>query len=718
MTIKSRVSMMLALVAFVSVATGVYLFSALSGAKDDAAIIEALGRQRMLSQAMAKSVLGYASAKQNYESLKARVTSLDGYITSMRGQYTTSVVPRAKEAGIDLSMTPESEPHPAVPFPATFTRLVNKKAGGESNNGMSVAIMSDYPINPDSKLQTKLDAEATEFLTKNTKGIFIKPEEINKGMTLTFYTADTAIAQGCADCHTTMEGRDYKKGDILGIRRFRIPFAPTMASGDKLLNPSLKEYETAKLIFTETLAAMKSGGEYPLDLGRKNFRTVNGIKDETSQKLIVDIEATFSELEKTTKSILAGSAKKDAPLVLGTQANNLRGVSNKLVAHYANLADEKQSTIRWAIVVSSVVIMCTIAFVFMFMSKVVIGRIGRLSDAMVSLAKGDKTTEINYASDSDEIGGMARSVQVFKDNMIETERLNLEKQKEQAESARRAEIRERLSEQFEADVTGMLKEVSSASEIMKGSAESMSATAKQTSSQSTAVASASEEASTNVQTVASAAEELSSSIDEISRQVAQSSAVAAKAVKDAKETDQKIQGLAEAAQRIGEVVELITDIADQTNLLALNATIEAARAGEAGKGFAVVASEVKNLANQTAKATEEIGQQIGGIQQATQDSVSAIQHIGATITEIDEIASAIAAAMEEQGAATQEIARNVEQAAAGTGEVTSTIAGVNQAADETGRAAADVLHAVEGLTQQANALTRQVEGFLKGLKEA
>ena len=269
-----------------------------------------------------------------------------------------------------------------------------------------------------------------------------------------------------------------------------------------------------------------------------------------------------------------------------------------------------------------------------------------------------------------------------------------------------------LADNFEANVKGIVESVSSSATEMQGSAQSMSSTAEETSRQSTAVAAASEEASTNVQTVASAAEELSNSVEEVGRQVGQSNKIAQNAVEEAQRTNDKVQGLAEAAQKIGEVVNLINDIASQTNLLALNATIEAARAGEAGKGFAVVASEVKSLANQTAKATEEIAAQIGAIQAATTDAVSAIQGIGSTIGEISEISTAIATAVEQQSAATKEIAANVQQAAAGTQEVSENISGVTQAASETGEAAGQVLGAAQELSKQSEALREQVDSFL------
>jgi len=349
----------------------------------------------------------------------------------------------------------------------------------------------------------------------------------------------------------------------------------------------------------------------------------------------------------------------------------------------------------------------------------VAGSLGKLKSAMDRLVKGDLDAAIPGTDRSDEVGGMASAVLVFKDSMIETGRLR----NEQAEAKRQAEVDRqslmtRLADDFETGVRGSLDALASASTQMRATSQSMSAAATEASEQAMAVGAAAEQASANVQTVATATEELSSSVSEIGRQVTESTRIAGQAVSEANQTNATVQGLSAAANKIGDVVKLISDIASQTNLLALNATIEAARAGEAGKGFAVVASEVKSLANQTAKATEDIASQVATMQGATGEAVRAIERIGATIGQINGIATTIASAVEEQGAATQEIARNVNEAAQGTGQVSAKIAGVNHAAAETGTAANQVLSSADDLGRQAETLRGEVGKFLAHIRAA
>ena len=343
-----------------------------------------------------------------------------------------------------------------------------------------------------------------------------------------------------------------------------------------------------------------------------------------------------------------------------------------------------------------------------------------LSASMEELADGNFAVVLPGLGRKDEVGDVAGAVEKFKVVSEKKARDEAEakmKQDQVAAQERKADM-VRLADQFEGAVGEIIETVSSASTELEASASTLTATAERSQELTTMVAAASEEASTNVQSVASATEEQSSSVNEISRQVQESARMANEAVHQAKATNDRVGELSKAAARIGDVVELINTIAGQTNLLALNATIEAARAGEAGRGFAVVASEVKALAEQTAKATGEIGQQISGIQAATQESVGAIKEISGTIEKLSEISSTIAAAVEEQGAATQEISRNVQQAAQGTQQVSSNITDVQRGATETGSASSQVLSAAQLLSGDSSRLKIEVAKFLETVRAA
>ncbi|MEN3234244.1 HAMP domain-containing methyl-accepting chemotaxis protein [Methylobacterium ajmalii] len=344
----------------------------------------------------------------------------------------------------------------------------------------------------------------------------------------------------------------------------------------------------------------------------------------------------------------------------------------------------------------------------------------RLVAVLERMAAGEIDATIAEARRGDEIGALGRAVESIKTMVARKAAEDLERRQiaDAAAAAARQTAMIEMADGFEAAVGGIVGAVSSSASELQVTAQSMTATATQTAAQSTSVAAAAEEAATNVGTVAAAAEELGASISEIGRQVSGSAQLAQRAVSEADHTTQFVQALGQTSAKIGDMVGLISNIASQTNLLALNATIEAARAGEAGRGFAVVAAEVKELANQTARATDEIARQIGEVRGVTDQTVGAIETITALIREIDVVATSIAAAVEQQGAATQEIVRNVAQASVGTSAVTGNIAGVAQASETTGMAATQVLTSASALSRQSEQLTAEVHRFLATVRAA
>jgi methyl-accepting chemotaxis protein len=385
-----------------------------------------------------------------------------------------------------------------------------------------------------------------------------------------------------------------------------------------------------------------------------------------------------------------------------------------------DLTDQTNATRRTLLIVTGLGMLAGMLAAIVVAVSGITRPLDRLVKVLQRMAQGEVDAAIKEAARRDEIGAVGKAVEGIKAMVARTaaEEVEIKHRADEAAAAERKRTMLELADGFERTVGGIVGMVSASATELQTTAQSMTASATETASQSTTVAAAAEEASANVQTVAAAAEELGSSVQEIGRQVLGSAHLAQTAVGEADQTQHLVQDLSQAASRIGEVVGLISNIAGQTNLLALNATIEAARAGEAGRGFAVVAAEVKELAGQTAKATEEISHQIIQIQGATGQAVSAIDTIAARIREINGVATTIAAAVEQQGAATQEIVRNVSQAATGTDQVTSNIVGVAQASEATGAAATQVLGAASELSRQSEQLGAEVSRFLSTIRAA
>jgi methyl-accepting chemotaxis protein len=386
---------------------------------------------------------------------------------------------------------------------------------------------------------------------------------------------------------------------------------------------------------------------------------------------------------------------------------------------YLDDLDAKMTPIAWTLGLAILGIAVIGGGIAWMIGRSISKPLGELGGRMQALADGKLDGEIPGLGRGDEVGAMAATVQIFKDNAVRIR--GLEKAEEETKARAAAERRgamESLAGDFERSVNGIVRSVSSAAAGMQTTAQSMTSTASDASSRAATVSAASQSASNNVGTVAAAAEELSSSVAEISRQVARSSEIASKAVGDAESTNVTVRALSTGAEKIGEVVKLIHSIAAQTNLLALNATIEAARAGESGRGFAVVASEVKALANQTAKATEEISAQVAAMQASTSDAVASIGGITQTIAQMSEITVSISTAIEQQGDATREIARNIQSVAAGSSEISTHIGGVTTAAAATGTAASDVLSNARELDNQSGMLRHAVDEFLSKVRAA
>jgi len=470
------------------------------------------------------------------------------------------------------------------------------------------------------------------------------------------------------------------------------------------------------------------------------FRDFSRTRDEKTISMLPAIKEAMAAYEKDLENTLR-LADETKDVQLTDQVERLRAAAMKSQVAAGKLRSEmkaaaeqldgrvdefaKEASEEYQATSRQLMIVAAFGVIFGTLAGFLIGQFGivkpinLLKAVMEAFARNDMKADVPGIDRRDEVGDMARTVEVFKKNGLEVERMRAE---QQATEKRNAEQRKadmyKLADDFEGAVGEIIETVSSASTELEASASTLTTTAERAQEVTTTVAAASEEASTNVQSVASATEEMASSVNEISRQVQESARMANEAVDQARKTNDRVGELSKAAARIGDVVELINTIAGQTNLLALNATIEAARAGEAGRGFAVVASEVKALAEQTAKATGEIGQQITGIQAATQESVGAIKEISGTIERLSEISSTIAAAVEEQGAATQEISRNVQQAAQGTQQVSSNITEVQRGAGETGSASSQVLSAAQSLSRDSNRLKLEVGKFLSTVRAA
>lgn len=466
-----------------------------------------------------------------------------------------------------------------------------------------------------------------------------------------------------------------------------------------------------------TSEALLVGEDFLTRSESRSVREKGGETDILKRKL--DIEPIKLALKgETGAGVFADD--KGVKTIFAYEPANILGTKWMLVQSVAEEEALEDLGADILLIIEEMVVMLVLVLVTAWFVKYRVSKpLGNIESTMAGLAGGNLTVAIPHADRGDEIGKMARAVDVFKQNALRVKQMEMEQEAARVRGVQeRKEAMNQMADNFEGSVKQIVDIVSSAATEMEATAKNVSAGAESTSTRTASLAQATSEASQNVGTVAAAAEELSSSIAEITRQVQKSAEVSIEAVRQADTANTTVKGLADGAQRIGDVVNLINDIAEQINLLALNATIEAARAGDAGKGFAVVASEVKSLANQTAKATEDIGAQIRGIQAETGQAVEFIQSISKTINHISEISTAISAAVEEQGAATKEIARSVQMAAKNTSVVSDSVGEVSRSAQESGASASQMLSACADLARQSNVLNSEVDKFIHGIRQS
>ncbi len=412
LSVKQKVYGAITVLLLVIVVSAAMIFSSITSSRESLETYNALGRQRMLSQAMGKAGMGYAMAKGRKKTIEQQVTDLDRYITKMRGTYTKSIIGTAKKSGLAISMDPANEPHPAVPFPASFTRMTNEKFGKGRDFGID--IISDDPINPEQGLKTDLDKEANTFLKSNPDKVFNKVYEENGKLYIGLYTADKATVQVCASCHTAMKnGKPFKIGDVLGIRSFKLVFSDDIGLGKAELNATVDEYDAAKKIFSETLTAVQRGGKYPVDLKMTKFREVEAAADPTTQDKIQIVAKQFKNYTGAVDTLINAEVNsipfRKAQLEILTGSNKLRKVSNDLVAVWGHKVQMEQDNIQNLVTMSGLLSLVILVGISLFIGKSVIQPVINISRSLAGTSRGDLHQDQLPVTSNDEIGVLSQS---------------------------------------------------------------------------------------------------------------------------------------------------------------------------------------------------------------------------------------------------------------------------------------------------------------------
>jgi methyl-accepting chemotaxis protein len=495
---------------------------------------------------------------------------------------------------------------------------------------------------------------------------------------------------------------------------------------DRIEIPQMPEFSDHKIVDRATSYVGGNATLFVYDDASQQFvRKTTNVKKENGDRAV---GTQLAPDHPAQAALRRGQAYKGPAILFGsrfyTAYQPVFGAADKVIGIlYVGIPMAQFDDMLWQAIMAMVVATAVAALLALGMTMMMVRRVTKplkaVTEALTILAEGRTDVEVQYTDRHDEIGAIARTIGVFKNNRIERRQLEAERMSAEklAIDQRKAELNQ-FVENFRAKISGIIERVLHSSGQFEKDARQLSVTARSTAEMSGQSADASRQASEHVRSAAAASNKLSQSIVEISRQVQDSNGVAADAVKQANATDERMAELSAAGDRIGDVVKLITSIAEQTNLLALNATIEAARAGEAGRGFAVVAQEVKTLAGQTAKATDEISAHIVNMQRATEESVNAIKAIGLTIERISEITTSISSAVEQQGTATQSIAEGVQAAASGTLDVADNIERVARGAGETETTSGQMLGSAQALSEVSIHLRDEVEKFLDSVRAA
>ncbi len=660
LSLKAKLTAGISAIILLSLFLGGAVFYSLQKSESDSDIVNAAGRQRMLTQAMSKSALGYSLVKNSLHAAESQVSELDRYVTKMRGTYAAMVIGPAKQAGMGISMHPEAELDPALPFPATFARIVGEKFAAAGSFG--VDIIAEDPVNPDQGLKDAIDREAFNALVANPDRMFFREVESDGKLYLRYYTADKAVVEACASCHSKIKGRTFRVGDMLGIRRFSMLFSDDVAVGRARLDPSLEEYKTARAVFTQTLAAFKSGGEYPADLAMTRFKSYGGSDDAAVQAKIGEIEAAMERFTRSVDRLTQAEigsedywqAQYDVPL----NANKLRKLSDDLTNRFAQIASANQSTVRWAVAVMVLAVIAAFAGLFLVLGKTVLTPIEGLTEAAHAIARGDLTRRIDSRR-KDEVGRLAFALDEMSGNLNDM-------------IARIVRVSR--------DLVASSDSISHATQKVAAGAEHQSQQTEMVAVSANQMGVVSQDISRNTTEAADAAGQATQVALESGEVVRSSIEGMARISNSVLESANSVEQLAQHSDQIGQIVSVIDDIANQTNLLALNAAIEAARAGDQGRGFAVVADEVRHLATRTTDATKEIAEMIRNIQNGTAAAVQSMHEgqaevetgselvtkTGQSLQQIVEVVEGltdriqqIATATQEQSASMEEVTRNI-----------------------------------------------------------